>query len=66
MDCKTIDELIAALSKLRDEMGGQGRVLMSLPGGHLAYPTVGSASTGKSDPFKLVTRGGVPCALLRQ
>ena len=65
MDCKTLDELMSELQKLREEIGGESRVLLEVYGGCLVYPTVTSPSTGKSDPFKLVTRGGVRCVLLR-
>lgn len=62
-DCKTLDELIAALQDKREKLGGDTRVMIRWLDGAREFG-VGEGATGKGQPFKLVTRGGVPVVLL--
>lgn len=61
---KTIDELIARLQELRDRAGGDCRVMMKVYGRELVYAHCALSATGKADPYKTVSRGGVPCVLI--
>jgi hypothetical protein len=68
-DLDTLDEIIARLQALREQVPGDTRVRVlsiSYPG-HVGV--VGGAYVGrtaKSDPWRTATRGGVPCVLLTQ
>jgi hypothetical protein len=61
---KTVDELISRLQELRDRAGGDCRVMLSTYGRELLYVHCSLGATGKSDPYRTVTRGGVPCVIV--
>ncbi len=64
---KTVDELIAALEKLRKRSGGDCRVMMRTYGRELLYVHCSLGATEKNDPHRTtVTRGGVPCVILSE
>lgn len=65
---ETLDQLISHLQELRETIGGDApgsaRVALSLVGVRQLQPIdVGLAAVGKSDPTRLVSRGGVPCVV---
>jgi hypothetical protein len=63
---KTVDELIARLQELRERAGGDCRVMMRTYGRELLYVHCSLGATGKSDPYRTVTRGGVPCVIVSE
>jgi hypothetical protein len=64
IDVRTIDQMIERLEELKAEFGGDTRVLLKTYGRELLVPHVMKAATGKSDEWKLVSRGGVPCVVI--
>lgn len=63
MDIDTLDQLIEYLQKLREKHGGECRVLGNGKGSDLFHLLVMDSATGKSKPFKMVSRGGNPCVV---
>ena len=63
---KTVDELIAQLQRIKERAGGNCRVMMRAYGRELMYVHCSLGATGKSDPYKTVSRGGVPCVILSE
>jgi hypothetical protein len=63
---KTVDELIARLQELRERAGGDCRVMMRTYGRELLYVHCSLGAAGKSDPYRTVTRGGVPCVIVSE
>ena len=61
---KTVDELIARLQELRERAGGDCRVMLRTYGRELLYVYCSLGATGKADPHRTVTRGGVPCVIV--
>jgi len=58
-ECKTVDELIANLEKIKARLGGKARVLLTRGPKDNAYPFVSAGRVGKSDERRFVSRGGV-------
>ncbi len=54
---QTIDEMIARLTKLKEEHGGQTRVVLSGRKGFHTFD-LGAGRAGVATPFKAVSRGG--------
>lgn len=63
---KTVDELIARLQELRERAGGDCRVMMRTYGRELMYVHCTLGATGKSDPYRTVKLGGVPCVIVSE
>lgn len=63
---KTVDELIARLQELRERAGGDCRVMMRTYNRELLYVHCSLGATGKNDPYRTVTRGGVPCVIVSE
>lgn len=63
---KTVDELIAKLQTLKERAGGDCRVMLRTYGRELMYVHCYLQATGKSDPYHLVSRGGVPCVVISE
>lgn len=61
---KTLDQLIAALQLLRERNGADCPVMLKTYGRELLHVNCSLAATGKSNPHRLVSRGGNPCALI--
>ena len=60
----TIDSMIATLQSLKADLGGDARVLLRDTNRELFMPMVFRGATGKADPWKPVSRGGVPCVII--
>ena len=63
---KTVDELISRLQELRERAGGDCRVMLHAHGRELMYVHCSLGATGKADPFRTVTRGGIPCVIVSE
>jgi hypothetical protein len=61
---KTVDELIARLQELRERAGGDCLVMLRTYGRELRHVHCSLGATGKADPYRTVTRGGVPCVIV--
>jgi hypothetical protein len=63
---KTLDDLIAALAKLREEVGGDAAVAIEDRPGSVRYPVLDTArmAAGRG-PIRLVSRQGLPCILIK-
>lgn len=61
---KTVDELIARLQELRERAGGDCRVMLRTYGRELLYVHCALGATAKSDPYRMVKRGGIPCVIV--
>jgi hypothetical protein len=63
---KTLDALIEALSKLREEVGGSAAVAIEDRPGSVRYPVIDTAriAAGRG-PIRLVSRQGSPCVLIK-
>lgn len=64
MECTTIDQMLARLEKLKEKHGGDCRVRLRTYGRELMMANVYETATGKSDPWRVVSRGGVPCVVI--
>lgn len=61
----TIDKAIEQLEKLRAEIGGASALVTCTSGTYVrTIKQIGTASVGKGDASKFVSRGGVPVALV--
>ncbi len=60
----TVDELIQRLQELRERNGGDCRVMLRTYGRELLHVYCYMSATGKTDPYRTVTRGGNPCVIL--
>ncbi len=63
---RTVDELVARLQELRERVGGDCPVMLSTYGRELLHIYCSLSATGKSDPYRTVTRGGVPCVIVSE
>jgi len=60
---ETIDSMMAKLTQLRTEHGGDVRVVISSRRGfHVAE--IGLGRAGATTPFKAVSRGGIPVVVI--
>lgn len=60
----TIDSMLVKLQALKAELGGDTRVLLRDTNRELFMPMIYRGATGKADPWKSVSRGGVPCVII--
>lgn len=63
-ECNTVDELINQLQEIKQQVGGDTRVRLNVFGRELLTVNTGIGATGKADPWKVVSRGGVPCVFI--
>jgi len=64
MECQTIDQMIARLEELKAKRGGDCRVRLGAYGRELMFANVYDTATGKADPWRIVSRGGVACVVI--
>ena len=63
---KTVDDLIARLQELRERAGGDCCVMLRVYGRELLHVHCMLEAIGKSNPYRTVKRGGVPCVILSE
>ena len=62
--CKTVDDLLAVLTDMKQKHGGDCRVLLRAYKDQYVVPSVHEGATGKANGWKLVSRGGNPCVII--
>ena len=60
-ECKTVDDMIEALTRIKSRVGGSAPLFL---GHDLLHPEIRMALLGKGTQRKTVSRGGTPCVII--